>query len=438
MSATLDFAPNQHPHRKPLPNMPTAHTNGNPVNQSYAQQYPPANPYYQNDSQSMSTNYSAPPLQSAYPQMNPSSQPPAQYQTPYQQQQQLNSVPTQSYAPARVPSYQPQQLQMQYQQQQELAPARRTLSNATTSTTSSQQAPGVPASSQSYASSIRRSTSSRSTNASATSYVALMRKQKATVWCDRAQYEDPRMLAQLRAAKLRAAKEVVGAANPSTTRTSTTSSGGITGGVRNKIRHHGAVKASAYNANLGGAGVPMRLSATEIDEDGTEDERDAMIANYGRTHERNGSGPSSMGSGNVQPSSMSLTNGHGHSERQSMDMTTPLANASRSSVAYPSRLDVERPDSDYDDRTPVPRGSHSGGSGGGDYFAQGDNSGHGGASPEEKGFGRLADLPLRREPPDSQLKVKSEDELRRRGSVDDRTMTMSGVRLFVANPDLSD
>ena len=29
------------------------------------------------------------------------------------------------------------------------------------------------------------------------------------------------------------------------------------------------------------------------------------------------------------------------------------------------------------------------------------------------------------------------DELRRRGSVDDRTMTMSGaVRLFVANPDM--
>jgi hypothetical protein len=34
---------------------------------------------------------------------------------------------------------------------------------------------------------------------------------------------------------------------------------------------------------------------------------------------------------------------------------------------------------------------------------------------------------------------KGSDDLRRRGSVDDRTMTMSGAgRLFIANPDLSD
>jgi hypothetical protein len=34
--------------------------------------------------------------------------------------------------------------------------------------------------------------------------------------------------------------------------------------------------------------------------------------------------------------------------------------------------------------------------------------------------------------------AKDPDELRRRGSVDERNMTMTGVRLFVANPDLSD
>jgi len=38
----------------------------------------------------------------------------------------------------------------------------------------------------------------------------MMRKQKATVWCDRAQYEDPRMLAAQRQAKARAAQEVAG------------------------------------------------------------------------------------------------------------------------------------------------------------------------------------------------------------------------------------
>ncbi|KAK2036105.1 hypothetical protein LZ31DRAFT_442409, partial [Colletotrichum somersetense] len=58
---------------------------------------------------------------------------------------------------------------------------------------------------------LRRSTSSRSGGSpQPTGYVALLRKQKATVWCDRAQYEDPRLVAQQRAAKMRATLEVIG------------------------------------------------------------------------------------------------------------------------------------------------------------------------------------------------------------------------------------
>ena len=75
---------------------------------------------------------------------------------------------------------------MPYQQwamNQQSAPARRTLSNATTSTTSTTGPTRKPSSSSST---LQRSTSSRSGN-SPTSYVALMRKQKATVWSDRAQ-----------------------------------------------------------------------------------------------------------------------------------------------------------------------------------------------------------------------------------------------------------
>jgi len=48
--------------------------------------------------------------------------------------------------------------------------------------------------------------------------------------------------------------------------------------------------------------------------------------------------------------------------------------------------------------------------------------------PESEKFERVGDRITR----------DSADDLRRRGSVDDRTTTMSGVRLFVANPDLSD
>jgi len=62
---------------------------------------------------------------------------------------------------------------------------RRSLSNATTSTSSTGGA--VPVRQNSGASSnLQRTTSSRS-GTSAMSYVALMRRQKATVWCDRAQ-----------------------------------------------------------------------------------------------------------------------------------------------------------------------------------------------------------------------------------------------------------
>ena len=62
--------------------------------------------------------------------------------------------------------------------------ARRTLSNATTSTSSTGNGPARANSTSS--SQLQRSTSSRS-GSSPNSYVALMRKQKATVWCDRAQ-----------------------------------------------------------------------------------------------------------------------------------------------------------------------------------------------------------------------------------------------------------
>jgi len=60
---------------------------------------------------------------------------------------------------------------------------RRTLSSATSSTTSTG---GLARENSTSSSQLQRSTSSRS-ESSPNSYVALMRKQKATVWCDRAQ-----------------------------------------------------------------------------------------------------------------------------------------------------------------------------------------------------------------------------------------------------------
>lgn len=92
-------------------------------------------------------------------------------------------VQSQHYGTPRQPSprtsYQPQQYMAQP------APlAKRTPSNATNASIVSTN-PHVPMR-QNSGSSLQRSTSSRS-GGSPTSYVALMRKQKATVWSDRAQ-----------------------------------------------------------------------------------------------------------------------------------------------------------------------------------------------------------------------------------------------------------
>jgi len=120
--------------------------------------------------------------------------------------------------------------------------ARRTPSNATASTSTTGGDGTSPARTHSNASvSLRRSTSSRSgASTIQCGYVALMRKQKATVWCDRSQHEDPRFLAQQKAARLRAVMEVNGGSQGRASTSGSLGSGGM--GVRSKIRYHGAPK----------------------------------------------------------------------------------------------------------------------------------------------------------------------------------------------------
>ena len=240
--------------------------------------------------------------------------------------------------------------------------------------------------------------------------------------------------------------EVVGGVNA--TVRSAGGNGGIAGGVRSKIRHHGAVKASQYSGggNMSGAGVPMRLSASEVDQ-GDSDEDNIRGDVNGRYHVRNGSGRSSLNSG---PRVMSYAGQSGglhsanHGGRLS-NGSTPPSGASYSPVEGPAINNHPRshsnpqmlpsPDSDDPQETPMPDmyASH------GDYFEQAGSNGQGGSgSSEERGFGSVSGLPQRRQQQQDETKMKSSDELRRRGSVDDRTMTMSTGRLFVANPDLSD
>lgn len=354
-------------------------------------------------------------------------------------------------------------------------PARRTLSTSTSSTTASGTSPG-----QSSSQRLRRSSSGRSggSSNSPTSYVALMRKQKATVWCDRAQQEDPRILAQQRAAKMRAAMEVVGGHHAAHLSAGARSSLGLAGGVRSKIRHHTAVKPSTYTpANLSGSGVPMRLSASEVDE-GDSDDADPHSGvlhhhQHHTHHHRTGSDRSSIGSGRrftgafaTPPHAVGSSNTAGAARFSTAD--TP-----------PSGHDDSSPPDDDDDgvaeladETPVP-GKHGPASPNRrpDYFARQGSAGHGASTSathtglsgnssssgeREQGFGQLGAMQERGRderyggvsggvqgtttmPTRLRTNTSTTEDLRRRGSVDERTGTMSGaVRLFVANPDLSD
>lgn len=206
---------------------------------------------------------------------------------------------------------------------------------------------------------------------------------------------------------MRATMEVAGSQHAIGSGRTSTSSSGLAGGMRSKIRHHGAVKASAYNAVAhAGAGVPMRLSATEVEEGDSDEEP--------RFHQRTGSGRSSLGSGQRMS----------HLPRGYSGTSTPSAHS-----PLDSRSNI------IGEETPTPNfyGGQSD-----DYFGQPGGQGGSGSSGEaEKNFGRPAGLPVQQRAK-PELERKTSEELRRRGSVDDRTMTMSAGRLFVANPDLSD
>ena len=312
-------------------------------------------------------------------------------------------------------------LSLQQAQQQYLAKDQsRRASTATFSTTASNgnnvnmQRQGT---NSSAVSAPRRSTSSRSST-TPTSYVALMRKQKATVWCDRSQNIDQKTAAAQRAAKQRAALEVHGG-NAAAGRTSTIGSGSVVG----KIRHHGVSKAPGYvPANLSGAGVPMRLSANEMLGDEEEGSRSVGEAGSSMIHARSGSGKSST-------NSAKYPSGYPRSQGRFSTTSTP-----------PSGGEGVSPNED------IPELAETPGAGRGDQDRDYFNEKTGGSTPDdstqlegEDSFGDIKEMRGPNAALQAVQKAKNNEDLRRRGSVDERAMSMStGVRLFVANPDPHD
>ncbi|WYZ38334.1 hypothetical protein EsH8_III_000248 [Colletotrichum jinshuiense] len=271
---------------------------------------------------------------------------------------------------------------------------------------------------------LRRSTSSRSGGGSTpqpTGYVALLRKQKATVWCDRAQYEDPRLLAQQRAAKMRATLEVIGGQRtssglaPSSGRTSTGIS--ATGKVAAKIRHHGKPAVVGYapgEHHVGVGGVPMRLSATEVEAESSDDDDPRMH------HRRTGSSGRSSTASRRGPSYRSSGGLGSQNGRRWSPGDTP-----------------ERSGSLVEEKTPeedATLGDNASGkamtTGSGSSAERADNLGELGSNAA-----RLASKSLMHSTVTREKSVKGADDLRRRGSVDERTSTLTGGRLYIANPD---
>ncbi|KAI5865605.1 hypothetical protein GGS23DRAFT_435035 [Durotheca rogersii] len=289
---------------------------------------------------------------------------------------------------------------------------RRSPSVNTFSTTSSMPPPAAYRTSPTA--DIRRSTSSRSANGPSTSYVALLRKQKATVWCDRAQTEDPRLAAQQRAAKQRANQEVIGGSLQGRTSMVLSSTGGK---VAAKIRHHGKSGAVGYISDtnyIGVSGVPMRLSATEVEgEDGDEDDTSVRRANHRRTGSSGRSSTASSRRGLAY-----RTSGASQGSRKWSPGDTPERAG--------SMVLEDREYAPGDDKLGRASSTHSGSSA--EKADALHELGSGGAA-------RLASNSKLNAALTREKSVKNPEDLRRRGSVDERTMTLTSGRLFIANPD---
>ncbi|KAJ5280259.1 hypothetical protein N7478_005631 [Penicillium angulare] len=264
-------------------------------------------------------------------------------------------------------------------------PPGRRMSNTTTSTNSTGNV--MP---QGDSGDIRRSASNRSAN-SQLGYVALMRRQKATVWCDRAQPEDARMREQAMRDKKRAYLEVHGAGRK---------------GTSSKVRHGGKAGLEFSPSNLVGAKVPVRLSANEIG-DGDDDAHSTE-----GMHRRTGSGRSSLGS-NRYPS--------GYQRQQTMgsNSTPPNEKSDLPDVSENTPAEIHEEEKSRVSSLVKDDGATT-------------------HSSEQEHEDIVGDMEAPNAAVMTAQKAKKADELRRRGSVDERTTSMTNVRLFVANPDLSD
>lgn len=309
---------------------------------------------------------------------------------------------------------------------------RRSGSNSTTSSNSSSNG----RMDQTVPITLRRSGSNHTASSIATTssnaYVTYLRRQKATVWCDKSQYEDPRLVAAQRAAKLRAAIEVAGSSTGTylsagynqhgvgsgSGSAASSLNAGRSGKLGRSTNHVASTVKKAWGGSAGPgitsgslpSGIPSRLSATEVL--GDEDEDETFIVGPG-LNKRSGSGKSSLNSNHRKTNRSS-------SIRSDTNRTSSLygnnagqhRNSSGSTPSYSPTSSIAE---SQEGGKPKNFGSHSP-PGRSEYRNTYDHTYSNAGAP------------------------RRDNTVRRRGSINEedvvRTMTMSGVRLFVANPDV--
>jgi hypothetical protein len=225
---------------------------------------------------------------------------------------------------------------------------------------------------------------------------------------------------------MRAALEVVGGSTTGTWRAPPSGSGNLAAGkgVTAKIRHHGKAGLVGYSPGdlVGGVGgVPMRLSASEV-EPGDSDEESGN-AHHGY-HHRTASGRSSVTSSRRGPTYSRQSGASSTVGKWSSGNTPPDSLHDLAETPVPGDPNYDPTDSHGD-------GTRSAGSGSSGERA--DNVGDLGSGDAA----RLASNSLMQSTITREKSVRNPEELRRRGSVDERTMTMSlsAGRLYIANPD---
>jgi hypothetical protein len=230
---------------------------------------------------------------------------------------------------------------------------------------------------------------------------------------------------------MRANREIVGAGSGlgiggmSSGRTATgLSSAG--GKVAAKIRHHGKPTVIGYSpgSNLNGvSGVPLRLSATEVEGEESEEDDTAIQ----RLHHRR-TGSSGRNSTASARRSMAF--------RTSGGLGPAAGGVSRWSPGGTPERRGSLAEKELAGQTPPAAAADDAGSGKARSFGSGSSGERLDNVPELSGnSAHLPNNSTKHAALTREKSVKSVDELKRRGSVDERTMTLSAGRLYIANPD---